>query len=187
MNVRVAGVVAAGLAALALVGCGPDKTNGPNRGAGRPAATASPGTSDSGSPSPSGSPGAGATARPGGGTATATPVPTITLEITGGFAGRHDTVTVTPAGTWRATDGKRGVTRHGTLTTAQRTELARLVTGPELAKEAKVKQPKIACNDGLSYRLTVWSLVLTRSDCGGSSHTPTFDAVVKLVTEASST
>ncbi|HEY3501233.1 MAG TPA: hypothetical protein VGN37_00445 [Actinocatenispora sp.] len=180
MNVRVAGVVVAGLAALTLVGCGPDKTAAPSGSTG-PSAAASASTSPgSASPSPSGS----AAPTPGR-TTTVTPVPSITLDVTGGIAGRHDTVTVTPTGRWRATDGKLGVTRQGTLTSAQRTELVRLITGPELAKEARVKQPKIACNDGMSYRLTVGSLVLTRSDCGGSSHTPTFDAVVKLVTQAS--
>lgn len=184
MNVRVAGVVVAGLAALALVGCGPDTTAGQGPGTG-PSASASASAARSGSPSPGGASPSGSAAPTPGRTTTATPVPSITLDVTGGIAGRHDTVTVTPAGRWRATDGKLGVARQGSLTSAQRTALARLVTGPELAKEARVKQPKIACNDGLSYRLTVGSLVLTRSDCGGSSHTPTFDAVVRLVTQAS--
>ncbi|WP_203661078.1 hypothetical protein [Actinocatenispora rupis] len=179
-----AGVVLAGVAALALVsGCGPDKSAAGKAshtsGSPSPGVSSTPSGGTTGSPSPSRT-----LPVPHRSGTRSTSVPAITLQITGGFAGKNDTVSVAPDGAWRATDGKRGVTRRGTLTPAQHDQLVRLVSGPELAKEAKLKQPKLMCNDGLSYRLTVGTVVLSRTDCGGSTHTPTFDAVVKLVTGA---
>lgn len=182
------GAVAAGLLALVLVGCGPKQSTGDSAAgdsaAGSAGASSSgPSTTDAPAPShaasPSGSPSGGAVAP---GEPTPPQAQTVVLEISGGFVGRKDTVTVEPDGSWTFVDGRKGVTRHGHLTAAQRARLTRLVHDPRLAAEARRKAPKVGCADGLSYRLRAGSLSIARADCGPLKETPVFNDVIALLT-----
>ncbi|WP_344319252.1 hypothetical protein, partial [Actinocatenispora thailandica] len=115
-------------------------------------------------------------------TSPATPAGSVRLQATGGFVGKNDVLTVDGDGAWTYT-GRSG-SKHGTLTAAQRDRLTALVTDPKLAAEARLRMPKNTCADGVSYRLTVGSLTLTRVNCGGSAQTPTFNAIVELLGKA---
>ncbi len=182
------GVVAAaaGLLALALAGCGPDKPGSDAAASGSASptlgrsstatASASPSVTPSGSPSSTG------------GHGTLPPAPPaakmLTLQVGGGFVGRKDDLTVMPNGDWTLVDGRKGVTRHGTLTGAQRDQLQKLVNSPKLAAEAKLRQPGAACADGFTYKLQVGSVTMMRANCGTTSNTPTFNAVISLLGKA---
>ncbi|MEV0843437.1 hypothetical protein AB0I55_28315 [Actinocatenispora sera] len=96
--------------------------------------------------------------------------------------GKNDVLTVDGDGAWTY-EGRSG-TKHGTLTEDQRDRLTALVTDPKLANEARLRMPKNMCADGVSYRLTVGSLTLTRVNCGHSTQTPTFNAIVELLGKA---
>ncbi len=109
---------------------------------------------------------------------------TLTLQVSGGFVGRKDDLTVMPNGFWTLVDERKGVTRHGTLTSAQRDQLVKLVNSPKLAAEAKLRQPGAACADGFSYRLRAGSVSMMRANCGTTSDTPTFNAVISLLSKA---
>ncbi|MGA8113263.1 MAG: hypothetical protein WCA46_06350 [Actinocatenispora sp.] len=178
------GVVAVGLLAIALAGCGPERSGGDAAASGSATPSASP-SSVSAAPSQSASDPSIARGEPTPGT----PAPaaqTVTLQISGGFVGRKDEVTVTPDGAWTFVDGRKGVTRHGHLTAAQRDELSRLVHSSTLRTEARQKPPKPGCADGISYRLRVGSLSLVRADCGTSQQTPTLNDLITLLTKATS-
>lgn len=182
MNARAAVLGVVAVAALAVAGCGPT-VSGKVADRGEPSASGTPSASASATPTPtrSGSP----TASPphgGAPTSPATPAGSVRLQVTGGFVGKNDVLTVDGDGAW--TYVGRSATKHGTLTAAQRDRLTALVTDPKLASEARLRMPKNMCADGVSYRLTVGSLTLTRVNCGGSAQTPTFNAIVELLGKA---
>jgi|GEM_PF-1341855 len=172
MKVRALLLSATAVAALGAAGCGPDSGTGAGGARHSPTATSASPTRGSASPSASASPTTGATA----------PAGTVRLQVTGGFVGKNDVLTVEPDGSWTFT-GRTG-TRHGTLSAARADRLHQLTTDPKLAAEARLRMPKHTCADGISYRLTVGSLSLTRADCGGTGTTPTFNAIVELLGKA---
>ena len=187
MNARAAVLAAAAAGALAVAGCGPTADSGSEGGPPSRAPTTSGSASATG-PTGSGSAGAASTA-PSASPSAAQPPATasvsagaVRLQVTGGFVGKHDELTVDADGDWTYT-GRSG-TKHGSLTAAQRDRLTALATDPKLAAEAKLRMPKNLCADGQSFRLTVGSLTLMRADCGGSAKTPTFNAIVELLGKA---
>ncbi|WP_207127452.1 hypothetical protein [Actinocatenispora comari] len=179
MNARAAALGVVAVAALAVAGCGPTVT-GKVADRGEPSASGTP--SASATPTRSGSPTASPSPREGRSTSPTTPAGSVRLQVTGGFVGKNDVLTVDGDGAWTY-QGRSG-TKHGTLTAAQHDRLTALVTDPKLANEARLRMPKNMCADGVSYRLTVGSLTLTRVNCGGSAQTPTFNAIVELLGKA---
>jgi hypothetical protein len=179
MNARAAVLAVVAVAALAVAGCGTATGKVADRG--DPSATGTRSASATPTPTRSGSPTA-TTPHGGASTSPATPAGSIRLQVTGGFVGKNDVLTVDGDGAWTY-EGRSG-TKHGTLTAAQRDRLTALVTDPKLANEARLRMPKNMCADGVSYRLTVGSLTLTRVNCGGSTQTPTFNAIVELLGKA---
>lgn len=127
--------------------------------------------------------GGGAAARPSGGGSTpeAAPLPQIAVQRTGGFAGRKDTVTVDPAGSWSATD-RSGARKAGSFTPGQLTAIRTLAADPRLAAEAGVTRPPTRCRDAYGYQLTVGGTHIEYVDCPADPDQPAASiALVKAI------
>ncbi|MDG4835501.1 hypothetical protein O7631_03085 [Micromonospora sp. WMMD967] len=111
----------------------------------------------------------------------------VTLRMSGGFAGRGDSITVEPDGRWTMVN-RAGSRRNGTLTPADLGSLTSLATDPRLAAEAGPPPTSTSCSDVLHYRLTVGSNESGYADCpADASPPPATQAVVKLLLRATGT
>ncbi|MER7588099.1 hypothetical protein ABTW72_11225 [Micromonospora sp. NPDC127501] len=107
--------------------------------------------------------------------------PRVTLRISGGFAGRGDSIVVEPDGQWTVTD-RAGSRRNGRLTSADQGILAGLAADPRLATEARRPTTATNCSDAMHYRLTVASNDTGYADCpADATPPPATQAVVKLL------
>lgn len=101
---------------------------------------------------------------------------------TGGFAGVNDKYTVSPDG---ALTG--GAAANRKLAPTDLTRLRALATAPALAAEAKRRVPADpGCRDGFNYSVTVGSVQVLGTDCGGNlaQETPTMWKIVQLIEKA---
>ncbi|MFI6239022.1 hypothetical protein ACIBEF_03990 [Micromonospora sp. NPDC050795] len=107
--------------------------------------------------------------------------PRVTLRISGGFAGRGDSIAVEPDGRWTVTD-RAGSRRNGRLSPADQATLAGLTADPRLASEAQRPTTATNCADVMNYRLTVASNDTAYVDCPTDGPPPpATQAVVKLL------
>ncbi|MCG5460797.1 hypothetical protein MED01_004223 [Micromonospora sp. MED01] len=110
--------------------------------------------------------------------------PRVALRISGGFAGRGDSIVVEPDGQWTVTD-RAGSRRHGRLTPADQGILAGLAADSRLATEARRPTTATNCSDAMHYRLTVASNDTGYADCpADGTPPPATQAVVKLLLRA---
>jgi hypothetical protein len=108
-------------------------------------------------------------------------LPSITVQRTGGFAGRKDTVTVAASGEWSVTD-RTGAQKAGALTRGQLTTIRALATDPRLAAEAAQTRPPTRCRDAFAYQLTVGGTHVEYVDCPVDPQQPTASiALVKAL------
>ncbi|WFE51475.1 hypothetical protein [Micromonospora sp. WMMD1155] len=113
--------------------------------------------------------------------------PQVTLRMSGGFAGRGDSITVEPDGRWTMVD-RAGSRRSGKLTPADLGTLTSLATDPQLAAEAGPPPTSTSCSDVFHYRLTVGTNESGYADCpADASPPPATQAVVKLLLRATGT
>jgi hypothetical protein len=91
------------------------------------------------------------------------------------------TVLISPDGSWVFTDKRSGGSKQGHLTAAQMTTLRQLVSDPNLATEARRSPPPMACNDAVTWTISVGELTVREQDCGGNY--PATDAVIRFVTD----
>ncbi|SCE85618.1 hypothetical protein [Micromonospora chokoriensis] len=111
----------------------------------------------------------------------------VTLRMSGGFAGRGDSITVEPDGRWTMVD-RAGSRRSGTLTPADLGTLTNLAADPRLAAEAGPPPTSTSCSDVFHYRLTVGGNESGYADCpADASPPPATQAVVKLLLRATGT
>jgi hypothetical protein len=61
--------------------------------------------------------------------------------------------------------------------------LANLVTGPALAREARMPPPVGTCSDGFIYSVTVGELTSRYDDCATASDRPTTAAIIDLLVD----
>lgn len=95
----------------------------------------------------------------------------ISVQRTGGFAGRRDTVTVDAQGVWTVTD-RAGTRRAGSLTADQATAIRILAADPRIVDEADQTRPPTRCRDAYSYVLTVGDTELAFVDCPADPDQP---------------
>ncbi|MGC9671191.1 hypothetical protein ACNTMW_32175 [Planosporangium sp. 12N6] len=108
----------------------------------------------------------------------------VVMVRTGGFAGVHDTVTVSADGRWTSSDAQ-GRTVSGRLTEAQRDRLRTLAADPRLRDEASRATATTACRDSFTYTVTVRETRLGYEECpGGPARPETTGEIVDLLTEA---
>ncbi|MBQ0988966.1 hypothetical protein KBX08_02525 [Micromonospora sp. H61] len=113
--------------------------------------------------------------------------PRVTLRISGGFAGRGDSIVVEPDGQWTVTD-RAGSRSLGRLTPADQGILAGLAADPRLATEARRPTTATNCSDAMNYRLTVASNDTGYADCpADGTPPPATQAVVKLLLRTTGT
>ncbi|MEU8156840.1 hypothetical protein AB0B94_24515 [Micromonospora sp. NPDC048986] len=110
--------------------------------------------------------------------------PRVALRISGGFAGRGDSIVVEPDGQWTVTD-RAGSRRNGRLTPADQGILAGLAADPRLTTEARQPTTATNCSDVMHYRLTVASNDTGYTTCpADGTPPPATQAVVKLLLRA---
>jgi hypothetical protein len=182
----VLGLLAAGLA-LPLVGCS-SSDESPSPATSAPTAT-SPTTGEPGRtptlPAP-------VPTLPGGGNPAPEPPPPgkafVSLERSGGIAGRVLTVVVQPDGRWIFTGGKPGESVSkpltGRLDDARQQRLQQLLADPKLQQEAKIKRGQPTCRDGFHYTLSTGALLVSWDACSAADEPPTATAVAKLLAAA---
>ncbi|MGW5556430.1 hypothetical protein ACWER9_04280 [Micromonospora sp. NPDC003944] len=113
--------------------------------------------------------------------------PRVTLRISGGFAGRGESIVVEPDGRWTVTD-RAGGRRIGRLTPTDQGTLAGLATDPRLATEARQPTTATTCSDVMHYRLTVASNDTGYTTCpDDGTPPPATQAVVKLLLRTTET
>ncbi|MDG4784184.1 hypothetical protein O7614_31475 [Micromonospora sp. WMMD961] len=113
--------------------------------------------------------------------------PRVTLRISGGFAGRGDSITVEPDGRWTMVD-RAGSRRSGKLTPADLGSLTSLAADPRLAAESGPPPTSTSCSDVFHYRLVVGRNESGYADCpADASPPPATRAVVKLLLRATGT
>ncbi|MEU1585871.1 hypothetical protein [Micromonospora sp. NPDC005710] len=113
--------------------------------------------------------------------------PRVTVRISGGFAGRGDSIAVEPDGRWTVTD-RAGSRRNGRLTPADQATLAGLTADPRLAGEARRPSTATNCADVMNYRLTVADNDTWYVDCPTDGPPPpATQAVVKLLLRTTAT
>lgn len=180
ISATVGAAAAAGLTVLLLAGCGGQ--GGGQAGGQETGSPSSP--ASSGPASAPASPGESPTSAPPRGRATDPATASrITLVKSGGFAGVHEQVVVETDGRWTYStrDGKQ---QSGRLTGNQAAELRKLSGSTALADESRRKPGGPKCADAFNYALTVGDTVIRREHCGGSPPSPTFNAIVKLLADA---
>ncbi|MEH1017512.1 hypothetical protein V6U90_31065 [Micromonospora sp. CPCC 206060] len=163
-----------------------DWHDGQSTGTGLPAAStgptgdARPGTTPSARPTdpvPSTSP------TPGRPASAATNV-RVVLTRAGGIAGKGETITVEPKGTWTVTD-RAGGRRTGRLSTTERNRLSELTNDPRLATEAAQAPGGTNCRDVFTYTLSAGAYRVTFTDCPTDTGRPAAAlAIVDLLTTA---
>lgn len=105
----------------------------------------------------------------------------IELVRSGGLAGRTETVTVAPDGSWTYRSGS--TKKQGRLSGGQASRLWRLSNDPKLTAEAKRAGSPPSCADGVEYALALGEdRRLQAVDCGELP--PALKSVVTLLTEA---
>lgn len=108
----------------------------------------------------------------------------VTVERTGGIAGRHDTVVVRPGGEWTRTD-RAGARSSGQLTAPEQRELRSLLADPRLPDEARRPAVSTNCRDAFNYRLTVGTMKIGYVDCPSDADLPAASmAIVALIESA---
>ncbi|WP_430498465.1 hypothetical protein ACQRWP_26125 [Micromonospora trifolii] len=113
--------------------------------------------------------------------------PRVTLRISGGFAGRGESIVVEPDGQWTVTD-RAGGRRNGRLTPADQGILAGLASDPRLATEARRPTTATNCSDVMLYRLTVASNDTGYTTCpDDGTPPPATQSVVKLLLRTTET
>ncbi|MEW2141314.1 hypothetical protein AB0869_00680 [Micromonospora vinacea] len=113
--------------------------------------------------------------------------PRVTLRISGGFAGRGESIVVEPDGRWTVTD-RAGSRRNGRLTPADQGTLAGLTADPRLASEARQPTAATTCSDVMHYRLSVASNDTGYTTCpDDGTPPPATQAVVKLLLRTTET
>ncbi|MBG6101028.1 MULTISPECIES: hypothetical protein [Micromonospora] len=113
--------------------------------------------------------------------------PRVTLRISGGFAGRGESIVVEPDGQWTVTD-RAGGRRNGRLTPADQGTLAGLTADPRLATEARQPTTATRCSDVMHYRLSVASNDTGYTTCPeDGTPPPATQAVVNLLLRTTET
>lgn len=142
--------------------------------AGAGAACARPGNGTDGTGSPTG-------------TGAASPTTTgvaVTVTRGGGFAGVNQSIAVAADGSWVYTDKRKQSTENGTLTEAQRAELARLAGAPGLFAELSGSPyPMPSCADAFTFEIVVAGRSGGFTDCGGQPR-PAVDALLAFLADA---
>lgn len=104
----------------------------------------------------------------------------VVLTRSGGVAGRADTLTVEPDGTWRLVD-RAGSLRTGQLTAGDLARLRQLTADPRLDREARRGPAAGVCADGFDYQLTAGGTQVRYVDCGTGDRPEVTAAVVALL------
>ncbi|MBO4206984.1 hypothetical protein [Micromonospora echinofusca] len=188
---RAARVGAVTLLLVALTACSgtrerADWHNGQPAGTDRPGTTATPtGGAQPGATPSAGSAGTGASTSPTPGRpASAATNVRVVLTRAGGIAGRGETITVEPKGSWTVTE-RAGGRRTGRLSTAERNRLYDLTNDPRLAAEAARAPGGTTCRDVFTYTLSAGPYRVTFTDCPTDTDRPAAAlAIVDLLTAA---
>lgn len=105
----------------------------------------------------------------------------VTLERSGGFAGKRTVTTVDATGHWTRDDG--ATQRRGQLTPEQLDALKALVNRAEWPREAGSAGTSTACADGYVYVLHAGTLTATTDDCA-RPNLPVTNQIITLLTGA---
>jgi hypothetical protein len=105
----------------------------------------------------------------------------VTVIRSGGIAGVMQVLQIAPDGAWTLTDKRSNRVQRGSLTEAQRAQLARLLADPALAAESRRAPPAGQCADAFVYAVTVGELSFRFEQCGDAGNRPRIDAVLNLI------
>ncbi len=169
---RMAAIGVVVTASVLVAGCGQGRSAGPAGSSVPTPPTALPTPSPAATASPSQSPPA---------TGHSAAAMSVQVSRTGGIAGLNQLVMFAPDGSWKFTDRKTGTSSTGQLTSAQRSQLTRLVTDPDLANEAR-QSPSVGCADGFVWVVTAGDLSIRHDQCMTGNH-KAIDAVLAFVTD----
>ncbi|SCG35032.1 hypothetical protein GA0074704_0164 [Micromonospora siamensis] len=100
----------------------------------------------------------------------------MVLVRSGGFAGREETVTVEPDGSWTVEGA--GSRRTGRIAGADLDRLRQLLADPRLSTEADAPATPTNCADAFEYRLTVGQRTTGYVDCPGEDGSARVTAAV---------
>ncbi|MFC0008034.1 hypothetical protein [Micromonospora siamensis] len=100
----------------------------------------------------------------------------VVLVRSGGFAGREETVTVEPDGSWTVEGA--GSRRTGRIAGADLDRLRQLLADPRLSTEADAPATPTNCADAFEYRLTVGQRTTGYVDCPGEDGSARVTAAV---------
>lgn len=132
-------------------------------------------------------PDAATTAPIGSASVAASPATSVTLIRAGGFAGRQQTLDVTPDGQWSFASGEMasggGAPQRGQLSDSDRARLFTLVADPRLVSEAARTAGSGKCADTYRYDLAVGSLRVAGDDCD-RQRTPALMEIITLLAAA---
>jgi hypothetical protein len=117
-------------------------------------------------------------------TASAPALPRVTIVRTGGIAGVRQEIEIASDGSWVYTDRRTAKVERGQLTPAQRDQLARMVTDPAFAQEARRSPAPDRCADMFVYAIAVGRLSFGYEPCGDTPRLALTDKVLALVSDA---